>query len=60
MSLEYEIRMAEEVIKEGEEAGKDMSYEKDCVKNWKRYLPGGKYHHLWVKHGWSTQRNGGQ
>ena len=33
MTLEYEISEAEASIKIGEKLGKDMSYEKECVKN---------------------------
>ena len=58
MSLEYEIRIAEGVIKQGEKKGRDMSYDKMLVKNWRQYLPGGKYHHLWKKHSAQAMRNG--
>ena len=60
MTLEFEISEMEGCIKIGEKAGKDMSYEKSLVKNWRKYLPEGKYHYLWVKHCWSTGRDKGQ
>ena len=56
MTLEYEISEAEASIKIGEKLGKDMSYEKECVKNWRKYLPGGKYHHLWEKHSYAARQ----
>jgi len=58
MSLEFEISEMEECIKIGEKAGKDMSYEKSLVKNWRRYLPDGTLHHLWMKHSAGAMRNG--
>ena len=60
MTLEYEISEAEASIKIGEKLDKDMSYEKDCVKNWKRYLKGGKLHHLWERHSYAARQNGRQ
>ena len=46
--LEGQIKYMEESIKIGEALGKDKSYERMLVKEWKRYLPGGDKHHLWV------------
>ena len=58
MTLEYEISEAEASIKIGEKLGKDMSYEKDCVKNWRRYLKGGKLHHKWLQYIGHSERKG--
>ena len=54
--LEYEIRVVEETIAIKEKMGKDASFEKGLVKEWKRYLPGGDKHSEWVKHGYSENR----
>ena len=55
-SLEEEIRIVEGIIVTKKRMGKDASFEKGLVREWKRYLPGGDKHHLWVKHSYSTQR----
>jgi len=46
--LEGQIKYMEESIEIGEALGKDKSYERMLVKEWKRYLPGGNKHHLWL------------
>ena len=28
--------------------GKDASFEEGLVKEWRKYLPGGRKHHLWL------------
>ena len=55
-SLEEEIRAVEGIIVTKKRMGKDASFEKGLVREWKRYLPGGDKHDLWVKHSYSTQR----
>ena len=54
--LEKEISSVEEVIAIKEKMGKDASFEKELVTEWKRYLPGGDKHSEWVKHGYSENR----
>ena len=49
-SLRGQIRYVEENIAIREELGIDASFEKSLVKEWKRYLPGGDKHHLWLRH----------
>lgn len=43
-SLEYEIQAIEENIAIKEKTGKDASFEKELLKEYKKYLPGGSKH----------------
>ena len=45
--LKSQIKLVEKTIKIKESHGKDASYEKDLVKSWKEYLPGGKHFKDW-------------
>jgi len=55
--LKYEIKCVEGTIKIKEQLGKDAKFEKGLVREWKRYLPGGDKHHLWVQHSFSGRRS---
>lgn len=46
--LQGQIKYVEENIAIKKELGKDTSFEEGLVKEWKRYLPGGDKHHLWL------------
>ena len=50
MSLISQIKYVEQTIISKEELGEDASFERELVKEWKRYLPGGDKHHLWLQH----------
>ena len=50
MTLEYEIRVVEQVIEAKEKQGKETSFERDLIKEWSRYLPGGDKNKLWLAH----------
>ena len=55
--LKFEIKCVEETIAIKKRLGKDASFEKGLVKEWKRYLEGGDKHHLWIQHGFSGRRD---
>lgn len=50
-SLKYEIKCIERTIEVAEANGEDATYERELVKEYKRYLPGGDKAHLWYKPG---------
>ena len=47
-SLQDQINFVLENIAIKKRLGKDTSFEEELVKEWERYLPGGKKHHLWA------------
>ncbi|MBA7607946.1 hypothetical protein ES703_15116 [subsurface metagenome] len=47
-TLQQQIKYVEDNIKLTESLGKDASFERELVKELKRYLPGGDKHHLWA------------
>ena len=49
-SLESQIRYVEDTIRIKKELGKDASFEEGLIKEWRKYLPGGSKHHLWLRH----------
>uniref|UniRef100_A0A6H1ZQD4 Uncharacterized protein n=1 Tax=viral metagenome TaxID=1070528 RepID=A0A6H1ZQD4_9ZZZZ len=48
--LAKQITYTEESIGIGEALGKDKSYERMLVKEWRLWLPGGPKYHLWLDH----------
>ena len=46
--LQGQIRYMEDNIAIKKKLGKDSSFEEGLVKEWKKYLPGGSKHHLWL------------
>ena len=48
--LPGQIEYMEEIIAIKKGMGKDASFEEGLVKEWKRYLPGGDKHYLWVNY----------
>ena len=56
--LDYQISETEKIIKLKKDAGKDASFEKALIKEWKNYLHGGTKHHLWQRHSGETEENG--
>ena len=48
--LRGQIKYVEETITIKKQLGKDASFEKGLVREWKRYLPSGDKHHLWVQY----------
>ena len=46
--LARQIRYTEDCIAIKKELGKASSFEEGLVKEWRRYLPGGDKHYLWV------------
>ena len=55
MSLKTEIQCVEETIRIKEQLGKDASFEKGLVEEWKKYLPDGVKRHLWLQHSYSAR-----
>jgi len=58
-----QIHYVEENIKLKERLGKDASFEMELVEAWREWLPGGRKHHLWLKHSanvapWPKERHG--
>ena len=47
-SLESQIRYVEDNIALKKQLGKDSSFEEKLIKEWRRYLPRGDKHHLWL------------
>ena len=44
-SLRRDIKRVEACIVEFKKLGKDCSFEEDLLKEWRKYLPGGRLHH---------------
>ena len=44
--LRRQIQYMQESIEIGEKLGKDKSFERELVREWQEYLPGGSKHHL--------------
>lgn len=55
-SLRGQIKYVEENIAIREELGKDASFERSLVEEWRRYLPGGDKHHLWLSHSYAERQ----
>jgi hypothetical protein len=50
MTLEYEMKVVQQVIEAKEKQGKDTTFERELIKEWRRYLPGGDKNSLWLTH----------
>lgn len=48
--LLYEIKCIENTIKGKMSRGEDARFEQELVKEYKRYLPDGNKHHLWLQY----------
>lgn len=46
-NLQKQIKLIEKTIKIKESKNEDVSYEKELIKSWKEYLPGGKHFKDW-------------
>lgn len=46
--LQGQIRYVEETIAIKKQLGKDTSFEKELVREWRKYLPGGSKYNLWL------------
>jgi len=46
--LQGQINYVKQTIRIKEQLGKDASFEKELVKEWRKYLPGGSKHNLWL------------
>jgi len=54
--LAKQIKYVEDNIAIKKQMGKDASFEEGLVKEWRKYLPGGSKHHMWVQHAFSGRR----
>ena len=45
VGLMREIKYVEDCIKERKKLNKDCSFEEDLLKEWRKYLPGGRFNH---------------
>jgi len=54
--LAKQIRYMEENIAIKKELGKDYSFEEGLAKEWRKYLPGGTKHHLWIAYSASAAK----
>lgn len=57
VGLQGQIRYVEDNITIKKKMGKDATFEQELIKEWKKYLPEGSKHYLWLKY--SPVRKGG-
>jgi len=53
--LQGQINYVKQTIRIKEQLGKDASFEKELIKEWRRYLRGGDKHHLWLSHSYAAR-----